>query len=72
MRRNSLALYYYTTDKSLSDIDYTAYVQWKGVTQYDKKKPLHHVKSFIRSTLPPKAVNQIARFARRTGLNFKR
>jgi hypothetical protein len=71
MRRNSLALYYYTTDKSLSDLDYTSFVQWKGVTEFDKKKPIHHVKAAIRAILPPSAVNRLARFARKTGLNVK-
>jgi hypothetical protein len=70
-RRNSLALYYYTTDKSVSDIDYTNYVQWKGVTEYDKKEPIHYLKAAVRSVLPKSAVNRLASFTRRTGLNFK-
>jgi hypothetical protein len=72
MRRNSLALYYYTTDKTLSDIEYTSFVQWKGVTEFDKKQPIHHVKAFVRAVLPSSAVNHVAKFARKTGLNFKK
>jgi Rps23 Pro-64 3,4-dihydroxylase Tpa1-like proline 4-hydroxylase len=70
-RRNSLALYYYTTDKSLSDIEYTSFVKWKGVTEHDRKKPLHHVKAFIRAVLPTAAVNQVAKLARKAKLNSK-
>lgn len=71
-RRNSLALYYYSTDRSLSDIDYTNFVQWKAVTEHDRPTPLHRVKGLIRATLPPETVNRLARFARKTGLNFKK
>ncbi len=70
VRRNSLALYYYTTDSTVSDIDHTKYVQWKGVTEYDKKQPLHYVKAAVRR-LPPSTVNRLAALARKTGLNFK-
>jgi hypothetical protein len=70
-RRNSLALYYYTTNKSVSDIDYTTYVQWKAVTEYDKKKPIHYAKSAVRSFLPKSTVNRLAIFTRKTGLNLK-
>lgn len=72
MRRNSLALYYYTTDSSLSDIDYTNYVHWKAVTEHDKPTALHRVKSVVRAILPPKTVNKLADVARKTGLNFKK
>lgn len=71
-RRNSLALYYYTTDSSLSDLYYTNYVQWKAVTEHDKKSALHQLKSVVRSTLPPKTVNRLAMIARKSGLNFKK
>ena len=47
-RRNSLALYYYTTDRSVSTIDHTQYVQWKAVTEYDKKQPIHYVKAAVQ------------------------
>jgi Rps23 Pro-64 3,4-dihydroxylase Tpa1-like proline 4-hydroxylase len=72
MRRNSLALYYYTTDKEATGYDYANFVQWKGVTEHDKPTPLHRVKSVIRSTFPPAVINGIADFARKTGLNFKK
>jgi hypothetical protein len=71
-RRNSLALYYYSTDPSLSDIDYTNYVQWKAVTEHDRPSALHRVKGAIRALLPPAMVNEVARLARKTGLNFKK
>jgi 2OG-Fe(II) oxygenase superfamily len=71
-RRNSLALYYYTTDRAVSDIEYTNYVQWKAATEFDDRKPIHYVKSAVRSALPSPVVNKVADLARRSGLNFKR
>ena len=71
MRRNSMALYYYTTDTGISDLDYQSYVQWKGVTEHDRPDLRHRVKSALRATLPVPAVNALARVARRTGLNGK-
>ncbi len=71
MRRNSMALYYYTTDKGITDLSYRNYVQWKGVTEHDRKEPIHYVKSAVRALLPTAAVNALARVARRTGLNGK-
>lgn len=71
LRRNSLALYYYNTDKSFSDLEYTTFVKWKGVTEYDRKKPIHHVKAAIRGVLPSGAVNGLARIVRKAGLNLK-
>jgi len=72
LRRNSLALYYYTTDTFATDYEYTNFVRWKRVTAEDKRRPLHVVKSVLRSTLPTPVVNSLARLARWTGLNFKR
>lgn len=72
LRRNSLALYYYTTDKAATGYEYANFVQWKGVTDHDKPTPLHRVKALVRAALPPSAVNGLAKFARITGLNFKK
>ncbi|RDH77713.1 2OG-Fe(II) oxygenase [Mycolicibacterium moriokaense] len=69
-RRNSLALYFYTTDMSFSNIDHTKYVQWKAVTEYDKKAPIHYAKAAVRR-LPTPMVNKLATFARKSGLNLK-
>ncbi|MCW6508553.1 2OG-Fe(II) oxygenase [Lichenifustis flavocetrariae] len=71
MRRNSMALYYYTTDKGVSDFDYSNFVRWKGVTEFDKKQPIHYVKSAVRTFLPTFAINSLAKIARKTGLNGK-
>ena len=70
-RRNSLALYYYTTDAGISDLDYVNYVQWKAVTEHDKKSVFHMGKSFVRSVLPKPIVNSLASVVRNTGLNKK-
>ncbi len=70
-RRNSLALYYYTTDQGISDFDYVNYVQWKGTTEHDRPSPVHRVKSVMRDTLPAPAVNRIASWVRKSGLNKK-
>jgi hypothetical protein len=71
IRRNSMALYYYTTDKAATGYEYSNFVRWKSVTEHDKKAPLHVVKSVLRSTLPQPALNALANFARKTGLNMK-
>jgi len=72
IRRNSLALYYYTTDKAATGFEYSNFVQWKSVTRHDKQTALHRIKSVIRSTLPVSVINKLAKFARATGLNFKK
>lgn len=72
VRRNSLALYYYTTDTDLTGMEYSNFVRWKAVSEHDKRKPMHVVKGLIRNVLPVSAVNAIASFARKTGINMKR
>lgn len=71
MRRNSMALYYYTTDSGISDLEYVNYVQWKAVSKHDKQSPMHFIKSTVRAALPQSVVNKLATFARKTGLNGK-
>lgn len=71
MRRNSLALYYYTTDQGISDLNYVNYVQWKGVTAHDKMNTRHRIKAAIRDSLPETTVNKIASTVRKLGFNKK-
>lgn len=70
-RRNSLALYYYTTDKSLTGHEHSNFVRWKSVTEHDKSNGLLRLKAWVRDNLPTGAVNTLASFVRATGLNFK-
>lgn len=65
MRRNSLALYYYTTKKEQSDLDYTNFVEWKAVTEHDKREPHHYAKLLLRRSLPTPLINELATFVRR-------
>jgi hypothetical protein len=68
VRRNSLAAYYYTTDRDL-DADYTGYknyVEWVRTTELDRKFSLGHVaKAGVRKFLPKSVVNQMAKVVRR-------
>lgn len=72
VRRNSLALYYYSADPDATGYGYSNFVRWKAVSEHDKATPLHRVKALIRAYAPTPVVNGIAKFARKTGLNFKR
>jgi len=60
MRRNSIALYFYSTKSNQSDLEYTNFVQWHHVTEHDKRSPVHIVKAAVRNYLPSSAVNKIA------------
>lgn len=70
-RRNSLALYYYTTDSGLTGFSNRNYVEWASVTEHDQQNTRHQVKAAVRRTLPPAAVNSVAKVVRRLGLNKK-
>ncbi|WP_421706979.1 2OG-Fe(II) oxygenase [Algihabitans sp.] len=65
LRRNSLATYYYTTDKTKADIDYTNYVQWVATNEHDAASLQHRLKSGMRKYLPASVVNQAATWVRR-------
>lgn len=65
VRRNSIAMYYYSTNRDQSDLHYTNYVQWKHVTEHDKKAPVHVVKDIIRKTLPAEVTNKISNVVRK-------
>ena len=65
LRRNSIALYFYSTKKHQSNLEYTNFVQWHHVTSHDKQSMLHVLKRGLRATLPSKLVNQIATNVRR-------
>lgn len=71
IRRNSLALYYYTVDTNATGYEYSNFVRWKAVTKHDRPTPLHRAKVLVRAMLPTPVVNTVADFVRRAGLNFK-
>ncbi len=64
MRRNSMALYFYTTKKEQSDIKHSNYVEWKAVTEHDQRSLYHSAKNIVRKVLPRRAVNNLATFVR--------
>jgi len=72
VRRNSLALYYYSAEQDTDGLGYSNFVRWKAVSEHDKRTPLHRVKGLIRDYAPTPVINGLAKFARKTGLNFKR
>jgi 2OG-Fe(II) oxygenase superfamily len=67
IRRNSLAVYYYTTERVV-DEDYEGYknyVQWVRTNDLDKQLSLYHRgKAAARRFLPAKLVNVLATMAR--------
>jgi 2OG-Fe(II) oxygenase superfamily len=67
VRRNSLAAYYYTTDRE-ADSDYAGYknyVEWVRTTDLDRKiSPYHMVKAGVRRYLPASLVNGLAKTVR--------
>jgi Rps23 Pro-64 3,4-dihydroxylase Tpa1-like proline 4-hydroxylase len=68
VRRNSLAAYYYTTDRKVDETysGYKNYVQWKRTNNLDRKTSLYHrSKEFARDYLPARVVNRMASFVRR-------
>jgi hypothetical protein len=63
VRRNSLAAYYYTTDRMPDETydGYKNYVKWVRTTEEDKNvTALHRGKELIRTALPASAVNRLA------------
>lgn len=65
IRRNSIALYFYSTRTYQSDLEYTNFVQWHKTTPYDRKTIKHRLKSIIRNTLPSALTNRIALIVRK-------
>lgn len=65
MRRNSLALYYYSTDQTQGDLAYTNYVEWKHATPHDRTSLKHRIKKLVRMTMPPRVVNALAALVRK-------
>lgn len=65
VRRNSLAVYYYSTKKSQSDLDYTNFVEWKSVTEHDQKNIYHYGKQIVRKSLPKSLINSLAKIVRK-------
>ncbi len=65
IRRNSLALYFYSTKKSQSDLPYTNFVNWKAVNKHDNQSLYYVGKKFIRNKLPHKFVNVLVSIKRR-------
>ena len=68
IRRNSLAAYYYTTDREI-DEDYEGYknyVEWVRTTDLDRKQSMYHrAKGAARRYLPAGLVNGMARVVRK-------
>jgi Rps23 Pro-64 3,4-dihydroxylase Tpa1-like proline 4-hydroxylase len=67
IRRNSIAVYYYTTDRQVGD-DYDGhrtFVEWKRTTDHDRDLSAAHVaKEALRRYAPRDVVNAAARFVR--------
>jgi len=66
-RRNSIAVYYYTTDRQVGD-DYDGhrtFVEWKRTTEQDKALSASHVaKEMLRRYAPRGMVNAAAKLVR--------
>jgi hypothetical protein len=68
IRRNSMAVYYYTTDRVLDDSyeGYKNFVEWKKTNELDHRVSLfHQSKGLARRFLPATAVNALASGFRR-------
>jgi hypothetical protein len=69
IRRNSLAAYFYTTDR-VADEDYHGYknyVEWVRTSDLDRNvSVLHRGKALVRRLLPSAVVNRVATVVRRT------
>jgi hypothetical protein len=67
VRRNSLAAYYYTTDREIDGTyeGYKNYVEWVRTTDLDSKRSVYHAgKALARKFLPASMVNRLARVVR--------
>jgi hypothetical protein len=70
IRRNSLAVYYYQTDRKIDDTysGHKNYVEWKRTNPLDQRVSMfHRAKKLARDTLPEGVVNKLAALARRMG-----
>jgi Rps23 Pro-64 3,4-dihydroxylase Tpa1-like proline 4-hydroxylase len=68
MRRNSLACYYYTTDRVFDESyeGYRNFVDWKRTTDLDQQVSIvHRAKTLVRRYAPRIVTNQIASVVRR-------
>jgi hypothetical protein len=68
VRRNSLATYFYTTDRQVDEYygGYKNFVEWKRTNPLDYKVSLYHrLKGLARRHLPISLVNQLASAVRR-------
>jgi hypothetical protein len=69
IRLNSLAAYFYTTDR-VADEDYGRYknyVEWIRTSDLDRNASvLHRGKALVRRLLPSPVVNRVATIVRRT------
>ena len=74
-RRNSLACYYYTTDRNVDESyeGYKNYVDWKRTNELDQNISLsHRAKELLRRHAPRQLTNSVARIVRNTKKVFKR
>jgi hypothetical protein len=70
IRRNSLAAYYYQTDRKIDETysGHKKYVEWKQTNSHDRRVSMfHRAKKIARNTLPAGVVNRLATLARRMG-----
>ena len=66
-RRNSLALYYYTTDREVGEdyVGHRTFVEWKRTTAEDRQiSPVHLAKEALRRYAPRGLTNSLARTVR--------
>jgi hypothetical protein len=68
IRRNSLAAYYYQTDRKVDETysGHKTYVEWKQTNSLDRRVSMfHRAKKLARDHLPGGVVNRLAALARR-------
>jgi hypothetical protein len=67
IRRNSLAVYYYTPERRIDETysGYKNYVEWKRTNELDRISLYHRGKDVVRRVLPARVVNSMASFVRR-------
>lgn len=61
MRRNSLALYFYTTDKNATDLEIRDYVQWRKTYDFEEQSRFHRIKCGLRDNLPTPVFHALSR-----------
>lgn len=68
IRRNSLAVYFYKTDRAIDETysGHKNYVEWRATNELDRRVSMfHRAKKLARDHLPASMVNRLATLARR-------